>query len=847
VFELARLRDTLIGLYGPDADGGQREPAEGHSALFACTVNGAGELISGTAALSSCAWAVARALRAPENPSLAGFDRDAHQFAGDLALLAGADGEAATLLLAGGQLAADADADTDTDTAAPDTDVAATGTGATAPDPVRPAGATSSRSPQARAPGDAATPGDREPRPLGDLEPRPPGDREPRPPGDLRQHPPGDREPRPLGGGDLRRFAAVLSERLGVADALRPGGLRVRSYLVDADRAAEQTAPSFLNSCYAGDLARVAAAVADGEAGAGLTAYLTGSAGINAGRRVDVRARPEAVWHGCLPGRIPAGRWPADLDRPLALGQQFAVNEIFACLGDAPGLIAVNGPPGTGPTTLLRDLIAAVVVTRAERLADLASPADAFVPEARYRRPPGDARPAVTPLNPSLTGAEIVVASSANGAVENVTAKIPGPDGIGARWRESAARVDYFTATARLVHGDGAWALIVARLGNPADRRAFTERFWWGAPGRPDGGLVDLLGRLAGGTVDWDAARAEFLAARGKVAALADERAEAALALSRLPGLRREAAAAYDAITVVEDRLRTLASQRVAAERSLRADWHRYGATLQALDAHARVKPGLLALLATRFRAQREWRARRDSLEEARRGHASVVDSAQWAAAQIQAEFAVAVRERAAASATLRRLSAECAASHAAAVRGREQWGRHFPSGPESFAEPSDACAGTWRELAAPWADEEFAAARTELFLAALALHKALVSAQADRVRRNLSALVDFLSGKDQPDDQALLAAWQTLFLLVPAVSTTFASLPAMFGGLGPESIGWLLVDEAGLAPPQQAAGAIWRAKRTVVVGDAMQFGPVMAPPGGGQQALLRLFGVSAD
>ena len=78
-------------------------------------------------------------------------------------------------------------------------------------------------------------------------------------------------------------------------------------------------------------------------------------------------------------------------------------------------------------------------------------------------------------------------------------------------------------------------------------------------------------------------------------------------------------------------------------------------------------------------------------------------------------------------------------------------------------------------------------------------------------------------------------------------VSTTFASVPAMFGGLGPEAIGWLLVDEAGQAPPQQAAGAIWRARRTVVVGDPMQLEPVVTLPWGGQQALLRLFGVAEE
>jgi hypothetical protein len=47
------------------------------------------------------------------------------------------------------------------------------------------------------------------------------------------------------------------------------------------------------------------------------------------------------------------------------------------------------------------------------------------------------------------------------------------------------------------------------------------------------------------------------------------------------------------------------------------------------------------------------------------------------------------------------------------------------------------------REKSAPRADAEFTAARTELFLAALTLHKALILAEADTFRQNLFVLMD--------------------------------------------------------------------------------------------------------
>ena len=145
---------------------------------------------------------------------------------------------------------------------------------------------------------------------------------------------------------------------------------------------------------------------------------------------------------------------------------------------------------------------------------------------------------------------------------------------------------------------------------------------------------------------------------------------------------------------------------------------------------------------------------------------------------------------------------------HAARLR----WGDHVPDGPE-YAETAEAERIQRREKSAPWADaERHRGADRTVPRGARLLHKALILAEAHTFPPEPLRPMDILDGKGHPSNAATRAAWQTLFLVVPSYRLRSPSVGRMFTGLGRESLGWLLVDEAGQAAPQNAVGALWRA-----------------------------------
>lgn len=657
---------------------------------------------------------------------------------------------------------------------------------------------------------------------------------------------------RPIQGGDLQTEIERIARSLGVTAVLQPKNGLLRARQIKEKYQYEAEGDDFLNSFFLRDLERIAHETTDSNASAALSRFLCPDEAVPAIERCDVRTSFDALWWNTSPKLVPSSRWPAPAAQSLYFSQQFAINSLFDELPCSSPLFGINGPPGTGKTTLLRDLIAQVLVQRAGALTALPHPAAAFRDLQGHWNTAGR-RQRIYLWREDLLGFEMVVASANNRAVENVTLEIPAKRAVAADY---LGEINYFADFAdRLLQegksgqqeADEAWGLIAARLGNAKNRSRFVNSFWFEDKKRPEprtraekGFLRYLSTSKATASVEWKKAVAAFQSARKKETAIRNERIAAWEAVERQRTLAAECLSAQRNLQCAEMAASAAREQVEAGEGRQQDAKASRDEAVETRRRHQDFKPGLVDALFSRGAAYREWRERDRLLADA-------VEYREVELRHVRAECDVQrqnLRER---EQEIAALSADVAArqnqlsEQSQQLNGwREKLGRAFP-GIERWMTDSDE-----REQSSPWADEIWNQARTRVLIAALHLHRAFMECVPRQVMANLNGIIDILKGKVSPevDREALRSAWGTLFFVIPVVSTTFASFDRLFAHLGRESLGWLLIDEAGQATPQSAVGALWRSKRAVIVGDPRQLEPIVPLPFTAQQALRTHFGV---
>lgn len=584
----------------------------------------------------------------------------------------------------------------------------------------------------------------------------------------------------------------------------------------------DETNADLLNSFYIDDLERIITSSEKGNYNAAFQNYLNACMNKDFVHS-DLSLHPE-ILKGCLvPENYPDGCWPSP--HTASLMQQFAVNTVSKELSGEKqeGIFSVNGPPGTGKTTLLRDIIAAILVKRAKKMVKFTNPEKAFrkIGEVQISE---DYTPFIYEPDSSICDGGIVVASSNNGAVENISKELP----LKKEAKGYSNQVGYFREVSEKCLDEENWGLIAAVMGNKENQRKLIYSIWDSAS---EGERYTLKQQLK----DCKPTEEKWL---NVVASFKKKLKEVEAEKSRLTGFMKDA-----------EKIEKLRTQREDAENHLSNAGKEVNELLEEKDS--------LSAKIERSKLQKE-----DALTELNKLQSNRPSffvywfnktiRTQYKKALIAAfsEYNQSTEDIIKQKTLLQALDLRTERQRKIQAQSQKDYDR-INSDYARLLESTEAArqelngayadASFWQRIeskevqeTSPWYSNRLKQLQSELFIEAMKVNELFIlraNVTSSRIKTTLDGFFSFLKTGGDLTEKEIQAMWNTFWLIIPIVSTTFASIQRMFSRMGTGTIPWLFVDEAGQAVPQAAAGAIWRSKRAVIVGDPFQIEPVVTIP----------------
>jgi superfamily I DNA and/or RNA helicase len=582
-----------------------------------------------------------------------------------------------------------------------------------------------------------------------------------------------------------------------------------------------KSSSDILNSFYIKDLENIISIYNEKSVPKAFQQYLDGSLNKQS-NRLDVSKNIEKLKTNLSPSNYPDGCWPSDYT--LSLMQQFAVNNIFNNLSEnnQEGMFSVNGPPGTGKTTLLRDIIAPIIVKRAKELIKIKNPSDAFKKVGSIKITEKFSPFVYEPLE-SISNGGIVITSSNNGAVENISKELPLKEEVS---KQYSSDISYFKNVAENCINKENWGIISAVLGNKKNRNSLVSSLWFNKD------FKDLQNTLKEDKIfdnsEWESVKATF---KNKLNEISAEK-------KRLETFKNE----YDIFVYAKNALfetnQNLEQTKKQYETS-KSKYHIQKEKILNLDNNKKSIINELAVIKSIKPNFFSYWFNKNKRNTYKKASETALNTYNQISDRLNIEIPILSKNEA----EFNRLDSSLQNQEGEKVILTKQVEELTTKTENARLELKNNYADLkyWKNIeskksqeSCPWYSENLKTLQSELFIISLKLNEVFIltaNATSSRISTTLAGFFEYLKGGSNPSKKEIKGMWNTFFLVIPVISSTFASIQTMFKDLGKEDIPWLFIDEAGQAIPQAAAGSIWRSKRVGVVGDPFQIEPVVTIP----------------